>query len=79
MMTMTVVIGMGMVGMGTGAGGDEGIEIYIIDMSYDRVFFLSFQLSFCCFAFGSMTDVMRAIMMNDNACSFILLDTADVK
>lgn len=30
---MIMVIGKG---MGTGAGGDEGIEI-IIDMSYDRV------------------------------------------
>ena len=37
MVIMIIVIGMGMVGMGTGAGGDEGIEIFIIDMSYDRV------------------------------------------
>jgi len=48
----------GMVGMGTGAGGDEGIKIsfffLLIDMSYDwRVIplFTDFQLFFCLFVF----------------------------
>ena len=30
-----MMVMMGMVGMGTGAGGDEGIENFSFDMNYD--------------------------------------------